>query len=158
MTKKVGGDNVYVSFPNEPNHDEKKQMQSEIYVSTVGNCMFTVLVKNNVIPNAIIPDYEKFKSQPVTEQNKLANEFLDKGVKQFIGNSSVISPATSIKIGKFLGKQITYANSSSGDTNQLYTKFVLVGKNLYIIQCTYKKVSDPCDTSKEKFLSSISIQ
>ena len=158
VTKKVGGDNVYVNFPTEPSYDEKKQIQSQIYVSTVGNCMFTVLVKNNVIPNAIIPDYEKFKSLSLTEQNNLANEFLDKGVKQFIGSSSIISPTKSITVGQFLGKQITYANSNSGNTNQLYTKFILVGKNLYIVQCTYKKVSDPCETSKDKFLVSISIK
>jgi hypothetical protein len=157
VTKKVGYDNVHVTFPSEPSHDEKPQIQSEIYVSAIGNCMFTVLVKKNVLPNAIITNYEKFKTLSETEQSNLTNEFLDKGIRQFVGNSSIISPSKSIRVGKYLGKEITYENSNSGITNQLFTKFLLVGKNLYIIQCTYKKPSNPCRISKEKFLSSVSI-
>jgi len=155
VIKNVGNDNVHVSFPSEPKYDENSQIQSQIYVSKVDNCIFTVLVKNNVIPNTIIPDYEKFKLLSAAEQASLVNEFLDKGIMQFIGNSSIISPLKSIKVGNYFGKEIAYANS--GNVNQLYTKFILVRKNLYIIQCTYKEPSDPCKASKEKFLSSVFI-
>lgn len=152
---KVGSDNITIEFPKEPKYDSKPQLNSEIYVATFGTCMFTVLVKKNIIPNAIIPNYDDFKKLPASEQNTSINNFLDKGIKQFIENSTINSSAKSIKVGRYSGKEITYSNDYSGKMNKHFTKFIVVDRNLYIVQCVYQNLSEPCENLKDKFLNSI---
>jgi hypothetical protein len=152
VKKKVGTE-LSISFPQEPNTDAKPERRLTLYTfkSDESDCMFSVVVRGKAIP-----DFERINALPIQDKEKEINSFLDNGIVQFIQNSKIISPSSSIRVGKFIGKQITYSqfNDATGKWFTQYTKFVFAGNNLYIIQCSIYKESS-CLNDKNKFLNSI---
>jgi len=146
------GNELSVSFPQKPSSDSKPEKRLTLFVFKADNsgCMYTVLLRENAMTN-----YEKVKNLPLPEKEKEINSFLDKGIKEFIQDSKVIRAQTSILIGAFIGKEMTYSQqSNTGQWFTQYTKFVFANNNLYIIQCSeYKEGS--CLNDKNIFLDSI---
>lgn len=155
VSKNVGS-NLVVRFPNEPNYDSKPERRLLLYTVKSGssNCMFTVMVRSNAMPN-----YNDIKNLTLIQQKEEVNKFLEKGISQFIQNGKVVSPLKPIDNRSFIGKELTYIqfDNSKGAYVFQYTRFIMVNNELYIIQCSMP-TEGACDNDKNTFLNSTSIK
>lgn len=147
------GNELSVNFPQEPKTDLKPERRLSLYTfrDTETDCIFSVLVRGNAMPN-----YERIKG--LSSQEKEINSFLDKGITQFIQKSKILTPSKAIRVGNFIGRELTYSqlNDKSGTWFTQNAKFVFANNNLYIIQCSIYK-EDACLSDKNKFLNSITL-
>jgi hypothetical protein len=152
ITKKVGNE-LSVKFPKEPYSDTKPEKRLTLYTikSDNSNCSFLVLRRTNAMP-----DYDRIKNLPLSHQEKEINLRLDKAIADFIQDNKIITPLKQIKVGKYIGKQLTYSQLDE-TTNHVYTqftKFVFANNNVYIIQCSIY-IAGECENEKNFFLNSI---
>jgi len=152
VTKRIGNE-LSVKFPKEPYSDTKPEKRLTLYTIKSNNseCSFLVLRRTSAMP-----DYDRIKNLPLTQREKEINLRLDKAITDFIQDNKIITPLKQIRVGKYIGKQVTYSQLDE-TTNQVYsqyTKFVFANNNVYIIQCSIY-VEGECEDEKNFFLNSI---
>lgn len=123
QSKKEVDNGIFITFPSDPEY--KTTNSASTFVAKTDNCFFMVLIQRNAIPN--YAEYVITKQKwTVTEIQKVENSFLDNAVKgklDYTGNTG-----TSIKVGKFNGRQISYSaiNPASGERGKRFTRLFLV--------------------------------
>lgn len=153
VTTRVGNE-LSVKFPNNPNYDTKPEKRLTMFTTTTGNdnCYFTVVVRNQAIN-----DYNRIKKLSIKEQQNEINSFLDKGISQFIEDGNIITPLKTIKIGTYLGKELTYTITDNNEKQAtIFAKFIFANNNLYIVSCSIYQ-QGLYENDKNLFLNSITV-
>jgi len=152
MEKEVGN-NIYVQFPSNPEYKISKGVPGAYsymasYTAKTENCLFMVLILNDVMPN--YPEFMRLsKDRQQLAENKLLDGFME-GKLSITDNTP--NNNKHIKLGVYNGRECSYSAimPATGERCKRFSKVFLIKNKSFQFECWFLKNAPDDAASKEK--------